>query len=349
LEERIMPIVFGMASSHAPALFAETYDGWQRVWKRFTSTTPQPPEIANEGPEAVADFVSRTAAAFATQRRELAAAKPDVLIVFAGDQTEWFDDTNLPNLMIYAGDDDIVGFHNFGADDHDPPLAPWDHPERFGVRLHVDRPLADFLLEGLLRDGFDVSISRRVPVHEQPRRAVPHALVRPLPLLMPGLDIPIVPVMMKTVERSPAILTGERCLALGRAIERLCRDLPQRIALYGSGGMSHDPNGPLAGWVDEPFDRWVLDALTSGAPERLEALYSFRSAATESGAGELRTWLPVAAAMNAAHPGIHATLVDYFVARKSVTGNGWITYPSAASIEAPVIPSGIEGQVMVKR
>jgi hypothetical protein len=173
-----------------------------------------------------------------------------------------------------------------------------------------------------------------VPVHEQPRRAVPHALVRPLPLLMPNLDIPIVPVMMKTVERSPAILTGERCLALGRAIERLCRDLPQRIALYGSGGMSHDPNGPLAGWVDEPFDRWVLEQLTSGTPNELEALYSFRSAATESGAGELRTWLPVAAAMNATHPGIHATLVDYFVARKSVTGNGWITYPEAAPVLA---------------
>src|ERR1019366_6088198 len=103
--------------------------------------------------------------------------------------------------------------------------------------------LADHLLDGLVREGFDVAISRRVPVHEQPRRAVPHALVRPLPLLLPSLDVPIVPVMMKTVERSPAILNGERCLELGRAIEKLCRDLPQRIALYGSGGMSHGPGG----------------------------------------------------------------------------------------------------------
>jgi len=330
-----MPVVFGMASSHAPALFAQTYDGWQRLWKRFTGANPQPPEVANEGPEVVADFVARSAAAFATLRRELTAAKPDVLIVLAGDQNEWFDDGNLPNLMIYAGDDDIVGFHNFGADDSDPPLLPWDHPDRFGVRLHVDRPLADRLLDGLLREGFDVAISRRVPVHEQPRRKVPHALVRPLPLLLPSLDVPIVPVMMKTVERSPAILTGERCLALGRAIEAICRNAPQRIALYGSGGMSHDPSGPLAGWVDEPLDRWFLDQLTAGTPDRLGALYSFRSAATESGAGELRTWLPVAAAMDAIQPGVRATLVDYFVARKSVTGNGWVTWPSL--VPAPVL------------
>jgi protocatechuate 4,5-dioxygenase beta chain len=323
-----MPIVFGMASSHAPSLFAQTYDGWQRLWQRFRGETPQPPEIEREGPEAVADFVARTATAFARLRRELAAAKPDVVIVLAGDQNEWFDDANLPNLMIYAGDDDIVGFHNFGADDHEPPLLPWNHPDRFGVRLRVDRALGDTLLDGLVREGFDVAVSRRVPVHEAPRRAVPHALVRPLPLLLPRPDLPIVPLMMKTVERSPAILTGERCLALGRAIEAICRDLPQRIALYGSGGMSHDPSGPLAGWVDEPLDRWVLQQLCAGTPDALGALYSFRSMTTESGTGELRTWLPVAAAMDALQPAIRATLVDYFVARKSTVGNGWVTWPA---------------------
>ena len=50
-------------------------------------------------------------------------------------------------------------------------------------------------------------------------------------------------------------------------------------------------------------------------------------AATESGSGELRTWLPVAAALDAARPGIKAALVDYFVARKSTVGNGWVTWP----------------------
>ena len=322
-----MPIVFGMASSHAPSLFAQTYAGWQLLWSRFRADTPQPPEIENEGPEAVADFVARTAAAFGTLRRELTAAKPDVVIVLAGDQNEWFDETNTPNLMIYAGYDDIVGFHNHGADDHDPPLAPWDHPDRFGVTLRVDRGLGDHLLNGLVREGFDVAVSRRVPVHEAPRRKVPHALVRPLPLVLPNLDVPIVPLMMKTVERSPAILSGDRCLELGRALESICRDLPQRIALYGSGGMSHDPGGPLAGWVDETLDRWVIEQLTGGTPAELGALYSFRSLTTESGSGELRTWLPVAAALDAARPGIRANLVEYFVARKSTVGNGWVTWP----------------------
>jgi len=89
------------------------------------------------------------------------------------------------------------------------------------------------------------------------------------------------------------------------------------------------PLGPRSGWVDEPLDRWFLDQLTGGTPDRLNSLYSFRSAATESGTGELRTWLPVAAAMDAVQPGIRATLVDYFVARKAMCGNGWVTWPAA--------------------
>jgi hypothetical protein len=326
-----MPLTFGMASSHAPSLFAKTYLGWQRCWERFSGGNPGPPELALEGPEVVAGFIARTETAFATLHDQLAASEPDVLIVLAGDQNEWFDNAHLPNLMIYAGDDDVLGYHNLGADDAEPQrLMPWDDPARFGVRLKVDRPLADRLLRGLVREGFDVAISRKLPQWDDPRRTAPHALVRPLPLLLPRADLPIVPIMMKTVERSPAILTGERCLALGRAIAALCRDLPQRVAIYGSGGLSHDPVGPRSGWVDEPLDRWVLEQLVAGTPDRLGALYGFRSAATESGTGEIRTWLPVAAAMDAVSPGVRAHLVDYFAARKSTAGCGWVSWPTVA-------------------
>jgi hypothetical protein len=328
-----MPLEFGLVSSHAPSLFATTYAGWDSAWKRFRGSTPQPPEVEAEGPERIAEFVRRTAAAFAEQRARLAAYDPDVLIVVAGDQDEWFDAAHVPNVMIYAGDDDVQGYHNFGADDEEPRLLPWEHPDRFGVRLKVDRALGETLLRGLVRDGFDISISRKLPAYEG-RRKAPHALVRPLPLILSRPDIPIVPVMMKTVERSPAVLTGGRALALGRAIARICRDLPQRIAIYGSGGMSHDPLGPRACWVDEPLDRWFIERLVAGAPDDLAPLYTFRSAATESGTGELRTWLPVAGAMDALSPGCHATLIDYFAAYKSTAGCGWMVWENSRTMAA---------------
>ena len=52
-----------------------------------------------------------------------------------------------------------------------------------------------------------------------------------------------------TTEPSRAIITGERCVALGRAVAKLCADSPKRIAMYASGGLSHPFNRP--GWVDE--------------------------------------------------------------------------------------------------
>lgn len=325
-----MPLACGLVSSHAPSLFAKTYRGWERLNQRFNGKTPQPPETAREGPEAVGEFVRRTEAAFSALHDHLAAFRPDALIVLAGDQNEWFDAANVPNIMIYAGKEDVWGYHNFGADDEEPPLVPWEHPERFAVNLRVDTDLANFLLEELLQAGFDVAVSRRQVPRGNPLRGAPHALVRPLPLIMPSMDLPIVPVMMKTVERSPATLSGARCLALGAAIERICRPLEQRIAIYGSGGMSHDPLGPRSGWVDEPLDRWVLEQLASGTPSRLQTLYSFQSAATISGTGEIRTWLPVAAAMNAIEPGWRATIVDYFAAHKSTAGCGWAYWKDKA-------------------
>jgi hypothetical protein len=77
-------------------------------------------------------------------------------------------------------------------------------------------------------------------------------------MIVPELDVPVVPVIIKTVERSAAVLNGERCVALGRAIAAICADLPAPICIYGSGGMSHDPSGPQSGWVDQYLDRWVL-------------------------------------------------------------------------------------------
>lgn len=325
-----MPLACGLVSSHAPGLFTKTYEGWEYLNERLNGATPQPAETAREGPGVIADYVRRSEAAFGRLRDHLLDYRPDALIVLAGDQFEWFDSSHLPNLMMYVGDEEIVGYHSIGADDHNPPLEPWQHPAEFMVRLRVDAALADTLLRGLIDEGFDVAISRRQSSQGRPLRGAPHALVRPLPLLMPQLDIPVVVLMMKTVERSPATMTGARCLELGRAIEKICRPLDRRIAIYGSGGMSHDPMGPRSGWVDEPLDRWVLGHLAAGTPEKLRPLYSFQSAATISGTGELRTWLPVAAAMDSVEPGWKATIVDYFPGRKTTAGCGWVYWPLAA-------------------
>lgn len=321
-----MPIVLGMASSHVPSLFQETYQGWRRYWEVISGGIPQPPEVDRQNEACIAGWVRRKKRAFAMLESALAVVKPAALIVVAGDQEEWFSNANLPNIMIHIGKEDILGFHNYGDFDSDPPARFWENPERFGVRLRVASDFADHILTELLERDFDVAISRTVRPQGRPERKAPHALTRPLPLIMPGLDVPVVPVIVKTVERSNAVLSGERCLALGRAIADICAGLPQSIAIYASGGMSHDPAGPLSGWVDEPLDRWVLACLETGNVDALKPLFSFRSATTESGTGELRTWLVTAGAMTAAQTDYRCEIVDYFAAHIATAGCGWVLW-----------------------
>ena len=79
---------------------------------------------------------------------------------------------------------------------------------------------------------------------------------------MPDLEIPVVIVFLNAY--SPPLPSARRCYELGLAIRELLDERTERVAIYGSGGLSHDPNGPRAGWIDEPFDRWVLDRIAWG-------------------------------------------------------------------------------------
>lgn len=321
-----MPLTLGIATSHFPSLFQDTYEGWQHYWNLISAGVPQPPEVECEGRAQVQEWVDRRRRAFDRIRAAVAAHQPDAMIVVGGDQDEWFAPSHSPAVLVYSGSQPIAGFHNCGEADTKPPLKFWEHPDRFGMTVPVDPELATLLQDELVHAGFDVSISRSIRPQGRPERRAPHAITRPLPLVMPQLDIPIVPLVIRTIEPTPGVLSGARCLAIGRAIATICERTSKRIAVLASGGMSHDPSGPRSGWVDEPLDRWVLDCIARGRADELAALFGFRSAANASGTGELRTWLVTAAAMEQAMPGIRGEVVDYFPARKATAGCGWVLW-----------------------
>ena len=80
------------------------------------------------------------------------------------------------------------------------------------------------------------------------------------------------------------------CLDLGKALTEICAKSKKRIAILASGGLSHDPRGARAGWIDEPLDHAVLEAFAEGEPDRLEALYKINSDTYHGGTGEIRNW-----------------------------------------------------------
>ena len=330
-----MPLRLGLASSHAPSLFYSTFEGWEKSWHRLDDGRPQAPEVALEDREEIERRMPRFRANFAALKQQLVEFNPDVLIIVGGDQGEWFDAGNQPGVMVYAGGD-IWGTHNTGAADHDPPLVPAEHYDQFRMELKIDRELGALLQEGLLREGVDAALGMEMNPRGRPQVGTPHAFMYPAPHLLPRPDLPIVPVFIMTTEKLPAILTGKRCLAIGRAIAKVCEASPKRIDIYGSGGMSHDPGGLRSTWVDEPLDQWFLKQITAGTPEKLEAMFSFHSENFYGGTGELRTRITVAAAMDYVKPGHQAVKVDYVPARKGSTGVGWVYWPPVE--EAVAVP-----------
>jgi protocatechuate 4,5-dioxygenase beta chain len=326
-----MPIQMAAASSHAPSLFMSTYEGWERIHHRLNDGHPQPPETDLENEEEIARRVPRIKQNFATMKEAFVGFKPDVVITVLGDQREWFDGSNIPNLLVYTGPDTYT-VHNTGLADEDPQPDPYGEQFRYPVK--VDRDLANALLNGLLEQGFDAAYTTDMQPQSQPKRGVPHGVGNVMIHTHPDIDIPIVPVFVNVDDGPPVIMNGQRCIELGRAIAKICLRSDKRILITGSGGMSHDPRGIRSGWVDEPQDQWFLRMLHEGNVEALKAMFSFRSELFRGGGGELRTWIVAAAAMDYMKPGHKAAWSDYIPARKVTTGSGWVYYPPISDAEA---------------
>ena len=319
-----MPIMMAAASSHAPSLFQSTYDGWQRIHHRLNDGHPQPPETELENEALIAERVPRIKANFARLKKEITAFKPDAIITVLGDQREWFDGSNIPNLLVYTGPD-VFTVHNTGTADRDP--APDPTSDEFKYMVKIDRELAKQVLDGLVNSGFDAAFSTEMNPQSNPKRGVPHGVGNIVPHSHPSAEVPIVPVFVNVDDGPPVIMDGERCVELGRAIAKICESSDKRIVITGSGGMSHDPRGLRSGWVDEPQDNWFLEQMMNGNVDALKAMFSFRSELFRGGGGELRTWIVAAAAIDYMKPGHKAAWTDYIPARKVTTGSGWVYYP----------------------
>src|SRR5439155_10814694 len=165
-----------------------------------------------------------------------------------------------------------------------PAGAPGDAEE--DLKLNVDVETSRLLLDKLVREEeFDVAMSREQQALGPRGRGLPHAFFRPVPLLTPKSDVPVVLIYENTYD--PPSLSAGRCYRLGQALARLLRDDPRRIAIYGSGGLSHDPGGPRAGSIDKPLDRWFLQRHEEGDVRATTAMYTCHSKTMRGGTGEV--------------------------------------------------------------
>jgi len=217
-------------------------------------------------------------AGFERARQLLEESRPDVLITFADDHFDRCFYDNLPAFLIGVGEE-AAG----------PAIAGFDLPQ---VRVPIASELARFILREGLEGGVDFAFSEEL--------ALDHAEMAPMMHLTPHWDIPLVPIVVNAF--APPMPTLKRCFDVGAFVGSCVERWPQnqRVAILGTGGLSHWVGPPETGKINEEFDRWFLDRLTAGAiPEITDRYcrYEDLEAVAGNGGHEIRDWLAVAGAM----------------------------------------------------
>lgn len=328
-------VVLVAACSHSPYLF-DTPDTWTASRERRQLRHDVPWDSA----EVNAAKHARCMSAFATLREKLAAAKPDVLLVFGDDQYEQFRFTNFPAFALCLAE----AFEATAPPVFSGGLMRKGWPEvsaEHRVRARGHPELGKHLTVGLMSRGFDVAFCLDLPDKEH---GLGHAFSHPSYYIDPDYSVPILPFFINCYY--PPQPTGRRCYELGRAVRQLIQDAPTdlRVAVLGSGGLWHTPIWPGA-YLDEAFDHAVLEAVRAGdarqmaevldqtpwkhplmAPPNLppflaDAVLGVTGmpGGVASGSGETRNWIAAAAVAD----GMPGTVVDYVPVYASPCGMGF--------------------------
>jgi aromatic ring-opening dioxygenase catalytic subunit (LigB family) len=247
------------------------------IWAAGTAHTAGMLRTAGEGEDAQRS--KRVYAGWAQLKESLKAARPDVLIVVATDHFMTFEYESMPIFAIGRGES----------------FATWGEGNSPKMTLRGIPAFADAVHEHLIEEGFDVTGAAEMRLD--------HSFACPMHFLNPDGAIPILPVFVNC--NVPPLPSLKRTLALGRALGAAARaqTILRRIAIVGTGGLSHWIGLPQTGLINEEFDRRFLDTYETGD---LDAIAQWDSDKTIRDAGngvaEIRNWLIAAAAAGKVRP-----------------------------------------------
>jgi gallate dioxygenase len=172
--------------------------------------------VKRDGPE------SETAKLFAAQKEQLAAVRPDVIVMFDTDHLNTFF---LDNLPIFA-----VGVDNSFSGPNDEPrdMPVYQIPSALDLAAHIRR--------ASIAAGFDAALTQQY--------SVDHSVAVLLHFLTPQMQVPVVPFFISG--HVPPLPAAQRCYALGQAVGRAIAGwpAPRRVVVMGAGRFSLEVAGP---------------------------------------------------------------------------------------------------------
>lgn len=247
----------------------------------FAGACSHAPGITGRAERADPAARDRFYAALERLRQALEAARPDALIVVAAEHFANFFMNNMPAFALGM------------ADHYEGPIED----ERF-LRIARRRvPGHRDLSERLIRRVMD-----EVDVAYAEEWLLDHGIAVPLSFLTPRFDLPIIPANINC--QGPPLAPLHRAYAFGRALRSAADAVPERVALIGTGGLSHWPATPNSGKINEAWDREFLRRWSANDKAALLS-YSDEETYREGGQGgfEIRTFIAVAGAAAASASG----------------------------------------------
>jgi protocatechuate 4,5-dioxygenase beta chain len=236
-------------------------------------------------------------------------ARPDVLVGISNDHFQNFHRVQ-PPFCVGIGEE-----HVFPREEQSKFLRLKPH----AVKGHV--PLATLLLQTAADGGMDLAYSEELKFQDE--------FSVPKHFLDPADEIPFVPILTNCLNRNPP--QPRRFYELGRVIAKTVESYPtgERVAVIGTGGLSHDPFGPNWCIIDETFDRRFLDLIVEDDKEALFAEFTLERIVKPGvgGTPEILNWF---AALGAVPHGSRATVVAYEPVPQWATGMGYVAWNIAS-------------------
>ena len=170
--------------------------------------------------------------------------KPDVIFLVYNDHATAFSLEMIPTFAIGTAAEFQPADEGWGPR---PVPKVMGHPE-----------LASHIAQSVIQQDFDLTIVNKMDVD--------HGLTVPLSLMCgqpEAWPCPVIPFAVNVVQYP--VPSGQRCFNLGKAIRKAIESYDQdlKVQIWGTGGMSHQLQGPRAGLINRAFDNAFLDKLIS--------------------------------------------------------------------------------------
>ena len=219
--------------------------------------------------------------------------KPDVIFLVFNDHATAFSLDMIPTFAIGT------------AESYQPADEGWGPRPVPVVKGHAG--LAAHIAQSVIQQDFDLTIVNKMDVD--------HGLTVPLSLMCgqpEAWPCPVIPFAVNVVQYP--VPSGQRCLNLGKAIRKAVESYDEdlNVQIWGTGGMSHQLQGPRAGLINKEFDGAFMDLMISD-PEAQAAVPHIDYVREAGSEGiELVMWLIARGAMSDLNGGPAPTVKHRF-------------------------------------